>query len=201
MQSATCSVDHICLIVYDVTDVASNKQQLNALNSELEAQSRTDRLTGLYNRGFWEEELERQHARFDRHEHIASLVLLDIDHFKQINDNHGHQAGDEVIRMVADSLRKTTRKTDICGRYGGEEFGVILPDADLSQALYFAERLRKNIEKQRVAYKGAEISCTISLGVAEISDLYENHESWIQQTDKALYTSKANGRNRTTVVE
>jgi len=117
-------VNNICIIIYDVTDVAINSQALNATNKQLEYLSRTDRLTELNNRGFWEECLQQEFARFQRHQLPTSLVIFDIDHFKKVNDTFGHQAGDEVIRRCAQSLSKSARDTNICGRYGGEEFYV-----------------------------------------------------------------------------
>ena len=124
------TTNHVALIVYDVTDVATGKQALTVANAELEKRSRTDPLTGLHNRGYWEERVIQEFRRFQRTRQPASLVMFDIDHFKKVNDNHGHQAGDVVIRHTAQLLMANLRDTDIAGRYGGEEFGVVLVQSD-----------------------------------------------------------------------
>jgi diguanylate cyclase (GGDEF)-like protein len=122
--------------------------------------------------------------------------LFDIDYFKNVNDAYGHQAGDEVIRLTADQVRKKVRATDIPGRYGGEEFGIILIDTSAGSARYLAERLRKAIELMTVEYEGCEISSTISVGVAELTDKIEMYRDWLACADQALYRAKKAGRNR-----
>ena len=194
-------VSHVCLIVYDVTDVAVNKLALTAANSELETLSRTDRLTQLNNRGFWEECVVGEFQRYSRSQGKSTLVMLDIDHFKRLNDSYGHQAGDEVIRRVAALLRKSMRDTDVGGRYGGEEFGVMLVDTDADAARFFAERLRKAVQGMAVAWADRSLQVTISLGVAQLDPAMASHEEWIAHADRALYRSKAAGRNVTTVFE
>src|SRR5690606_426905 len=109
-------IDQVCLIIYDVTDVAINRRQLQAANAELQRLSSTDRLTGLYNRGHWEEMLRLDYARHRRYDSQAALVMFDIDHFKAINDNYGHQAGDAVIQQVAGLIRENLRDSDVAGR-------------------------------------------------------------------------------------
>lgn len=198
--SADGRVEHLCIILYDVTDIATHKKGLEAANAELARLSRTDRLTELLNRGFWEECLVREFARDSRSGIRSSLVMFDIDHFKLINDSHGHSVGDEVIRTVAKVLRRNLRAADIAGRYGGEEFAVILMDTPADCALYFAERLRKGIEQSSVACEGRTVRFTVSLGVAE-SGPGADHKQWIDRADQAMYASKRGGRNRTTVFE
>ncbi len=192
-------VEHVCLIIYDVTDVAANKQQLQTLNVQLKHLSRTDRLTGLNNRGYWEEELEREYARHRRYGSRLSMVIFDIDHFKKVNDTHGHPAGDKVIQAVAEVLRQQVRDTDIAGRYGGEEFVVLLPDVESAGAQLFAERMRKAIESLLVTYAEQSIPFTISLGVADLSGPSNSHKDLIEWADGALYESKHNGRNLVSV--
>lgn len=189
-------VAHICLIVYDVTDTAMNKLAQIEANDRLKGLSRVDHLTQLYNRGHWEHCLEQEFKRFDRYQIPCSLIMFDIDHFKAVNDTHGHLAGDDVIRMVSESLRQQLRDTDIGGRYGGEEFGVILTNTDSAGALEFAERLRRHVEAQAVANGTGEIKVTISLGICELSTLISNYHEWLETTDKALYHCKENGRNQ-----
>lgn len=198
LPSLTATVDHICLIIYDVTDMASSKLEMDQINQELSVLSKTDRLTGLFNRGHWEERLHEEFERFKRTKMQCCLVMVDIDDFKQVNDTYSHQAGDEVLKDIASCLTRTARTTDIVGRYGGEEFGVILVNTDSSQALYFAERLRKNVEKSVVQYLNDSIQYTISVGITEINDTL-NLDKWLQQADAALYNSKENGRNQSTL--
>jgi len=199
VRSADGSVRHAGVIVYDVTDTAVAKRGLQAANAKLELLSRTDALTRLYNRGYWEECLQREFRRVRRTRHPASLVLLDIDHFKSVNDDHGHQAGDEVIRAVAETLRRTCRSTDVPGRYGGEEFGVILIDTRPESARVFAERLRRQVAEQAVPFEDQEIHFTVSLGIAGADAAAESVEDWLQRADRALYRAKEEGRNRCVV--
>ncbi len=199
LASSKGSAEHICLIIYDVTDIATNKRQLEKANAELAELSRIDRLTQLYNRGHWEECLKREYARFKRYGDIASLVMMDIDHFKSINDKHGHPVGDRVIQMVADALRSNLRTTDIAGRYGGEEFAVILTETRAAQAMVFAERVREQIAALRLPVGGNGLQWTVSLGIAEIDAQCSSERVWLTHADNALYASKHNGRNRVSV--
>jgi len=121
--------------------------------------------------------------------------MLDIDHFKRINDHYGHQDGDEVIRHVSQLLRDTQRETDISGRYGGEEFAVFLVDSDISAARVFAERLRRNVETSEIEWEGQHLQVTISLGIAAADPGFRCHNQWIEAADKALYQAKQGGRN------
>lgn len=199
LASVNGEVDQVCLIIYDVTATAIDEQALQKANVELERLGRTDGLTDLYNRRAWEELLSAEYKRSERTGMKSVLVMFDIDHFKKVNDGYGHQAGDEVIRLVADSLREVKREADIAGRYGGEEFGVILADTDIIGGLHFAERLRTLIEQTPVPYGGHDIRFTISLGLAEVSRFSRGYEQWLEQADQALYHAKENGRNRASV--
>ncbi|ANJ53708.1 diguanylate cyclase [Pseudomonas silesiensis] len=201
LRSTDSKINHICLVIYDVTDVATNRHQLQAANAQLQQLSRTDRLTGLYNRGYWEESLKVAYARHQRYGNATSLVMLDIDHFKQVNDTYGHQAGDKVIEQVARLIREHERETDVAGRYGGEEFGVVLSDTDKIGGKVFAERLRKAVEGLEVVHNGQSIRFTISLGVADLSQPSINHADLIAWADHALFASKKAGRNRVTVYD
>jgi diguanylate cyclase (GGDEF)-like protein/PAS domain S-box-containing protein len=197
LRATNSTIEHICLIIYDVTSVATNKQQLQTVNQQLQHLSRTDRLTGLNNRGYWEECLQHEYARHRRYQSMAALVMFDIDHFKAVNDTYGHQAGDKVIQAVAEVVREQIRGADYAGRYGGEEFVVLMPDIDSSGALNFAERLRKRIEALVVSYEQQTIPFTISLGVADLSYPSDDHKQLIERADQALYASKKGGRNQT----
>ncbi|MBJ2347077.1 MULTISPECIES: sensor domain-containing diguanylate cyclase [Pseudomonas] len=199
LRSPDNRINHICLVIYDVTDVATNRHQIQAANAQLQLLSSTDRLTGLYNRGHWEGSLKAAYARHQRYGNALSLVMLDIDHFKHVNDTYGHQAGDKVIEQLAQLLREHARESDVAGRYGGEEFGVVLSDTDRAGARIFAERLRQAVEHLLVQYNGQDIRFTISLGVADLSAPANDHAELIARADQALYTSKKTGRNRVTV--
>jgi len=201
LRSTDGNINHICLVIYDVTDVATNRHQLQAANAQLQQLSRIDRLTGLYNRGHWEESLKVAYARHRRYGNATSLVMLDIDHFKRVNDTYGHPAGDKVIEEVARLIHEHARETDVAGRYGGEEFGVVLSDTDRDGGRVFAERLRKAVEGLEVLHNGQSIRFTISLGVADLSQPSINHADLIARADHALFASKNAGRNRVTVYE
>ena len=192
-------VENLCVIVYDVTDVAVSKQELQKANVQLKELSRLDRLTELFNRGYWEEQLSQEFMRQQRSGNVTSLVMFDIDHFKKVNDEHGHPAGDEVIRMVARVVRETIRASDIPGRYGGEEFAVILPDTQPEDAVQLAERLREHVEAQVVKTQSEDIQVTISLGVSGWNSGFSEYSEWIDSADQALYRSKQGGRNRVTL--
>ncbi len=193
-------IEHICLILYDVTDTATNKLALEAANRQLEYLSQTDALTGLNNRGHWEGCLRREFSRFNRYQYPSSLVMFDIDHFKRINDSYGHPAGDVVIQQTADEMRTQIRDIDIAGRYGGEEFGIVLPDTDAHGAEQLAERLRTAIAALEISYEGQTLKFTISLGVSEIRPTFDDYTQWLEQADQALYVSKKGGRNKTTTL-
>ncbi|MFO8024474.1 diguanylate cyclase [Thiohalophilus sp.] len=196
--SVNGEVEQVCLIIYDVTDTAIDEQALQQANKELARLGQTDGLTGLYNRRAWEELLSAEFKRSERSGMKSVLVMFDIDHFKKVNDSYGHQAGDEVIRQVAESLRQVKREVDIAGRYGGEEFGVILVDTDIDGGLHFAERLRRAIEQSVVSCGSTDIRFTISLGLAE-NGQQGDYVLWLEQADQALYHAKKNGRNRASV--
>ncbi|WP_348729541.1 diguanylate cyclase [Rheinheimera texasensis] len=192
-------VTHLCMIIYDVTDVATSRLELESMNGQLRQLSKTDFLTELNNRGTWEDALQNEFKRLKRSGHQGTLLMCDIDHFKRINDGYGHAAGDVVIRQVAQAVKKNLRETDVAGRYGGEEFAVLLVDTSADQALYFAERLRKTVEALSMEFNQQLLKATVSVGIAEYNSDMLEHRQWIEAADKALYTSKAEGRNRVTV--
>ncbi len=191
-------VTHLCLIIYDVTDVAVSRLELESMNGQLRTLSKTDFLTSLNNRGFWEEALINEYKRIKRSGHHSTLLMCDIDHFKRVNDTFGHAAGDAVIQQVAAAVKKNLRSTDVAGRYGGEEFAVLLLDTTVDQAMFFAERLRKNVEAMSVEFNQQLLKVTVSIGVAEYREEMAEYRDWIEAADKALYQSKAAGRNRIT---
>ena len=197
LASSDGSREHVCILIYDATETATSRRGMERANAQLEKLSQTDRLTGLLNRGAWENLLAGEFERYRRYRHQCALVMLDIDHFKAVNDTHGHQVGDDVIRSTAQTLRNNLRQTDIGGRYGGEEFGVILPETDQQGAVMFCERIREQIAGAVIEVHGKEIRYTISLGVALLHESMPDYGAWIEAADKSLYKAKHNGRNQT----
>lgn len=165
-------------------------------NRMLATLSRTDGLTGLLNRTHWLEVVSSELKRHWRTDAPVSLLILDIDHFKSVNDQYGHLVGDEALRNIAKVLSETLREPDTPGRYGGEEFGVVLPDTNSEGACVIAERIRRNVEAA-VVTSNPEVRCTVSIGVAEASADLSDSRQWIERADRALYRAKALGRNRT----
>lgn len=161
----------------------------------------TDELTGLFNHRHFYRQLEQECRRTRRYGHPLSLIMLDIDLFKQYNDLNGHLAGDEALRLIAALLRNSTRGVDIAARYGGDEFGIILPETDLRQAWVQAERIRFVMERDALGERGASgsQSLTASLGVACLGPDMRQAEDLVRAADQALYRSKAAGGNRTSV--
>ncbi len=193
------SVEGVCLLVYDVTDMASSRRQLEKSNDQLKHLSQTDGLTGLLNRSTWEAFMLTEFERHFRYGSEAALVMLDIDHFKPINDTYGHLVGDEVIRQITRLIRHNLRQPDIAGRYGGEEFGIILPETDLEGAESFTERIRAVIEQQRLQCLDQTLQVTVSIGIAPWSSAYQEADQWLNTADQALYAAKREGRNRVVV--
>ncbi len=170
------------------------QDQLLERNAELDRTSRTDALTGLYNRRHLDDELRRQVSTAQRHGEQLALVLFDIDHFKQVNDTYGHPTGDLVLREFSRRLTSELRAADIAGRWGGEEFLLILPRTDLGGAVEVAERIRIAAAADPFSAAGYEVLVTVSAGCAVGPD---EPDELIRIVDTALYQAKATGRNRT----
>ncbi len=196
VSSPDGEANQLSIVIYDVTDIAVGKQQLHDANQQLAVLSRTDSLTQLNNRGYWEDAAAREFRRLQRTNAEATLVMFDIDHFKRINDGYGHPAGDSAIRETARALRQNIRETDIAGRYGGEEFGIILIETDSTGAMTVTERLRSAVEAMTVVHEDYNIQFTISIGVAQWYPELVSHEQWIDCADQALYEAKESGRNQ-----
>ncbi|GGP87601.1 sensor domain-containing diguanylate cyclase [Shewanella ulleungensis] len=199
LASLTGQITHISIIVYDVTDIAVNKLQLKAANEQLEELSQTDGLTQLHNRRHWQLCMEKEFERHSRYGDTSTLVMIDIDNFKQVNDKYGHPAGDKVIQHIAYLLKQSLRETDCAGRYGGEEFAVVLSKTTADEALHFTERLRQRIEESEVAFDNRLIKVTVSLGINDLSSQIDNSSNWLSGADKALYIAKQEGRNKSVV--
>lgn len=168
--------------------------ELDELNQKLRVIAIHDQLTGLYNRHFMVEQIERQRELFARHDNMCCIVLFDIDHFKQINDRYGHAVGDDVLVAFSRRVEVLLRQGDVLGRYGGEEFLLLLPMIDLSAALHLAERIRCALADSPVILKSEEITVTASFGVAQL-ERGEDADDWLIRVDQALYRAKEHGRN------
>ena len=168
------------------------------LFEEVKSQAVTDSLTGLYNRRYFEEYLKKEVRRAMRQKQPFSIIGLDLDHLKEINDKYGHAYGDLAIKTVADVLKKNARAIDTAARMGGEEFNVILPGVDSEGAMAAAERIRKALEEQTLDTIG---HITASVGVATFLEHSDNIEDILELTDQAMYQSKRNGRNRVTLAK
>lgn len=172
--------------------------QRSSLFEQVNRLAITDPMTGLYNYRKLTRDLEREIVRSKRYRHAFSFIMADIDHFKELNDQFGHQAGDAVLREVARALDSGRREVDRVYRYGGEEFSVLLPETDWPEAYEVAEKLRKKIAALEVATDGdaAAITTTISMGVASFSHDSLALENLISAADEALYNAKESGRDK-----
>ncbi len=177
-----------------------SQRRLAAVNLELQKISSLDGLTGVPNRRRFDEVLRQEWYRAMRHSSSLSLIMLDIDYFKNFNDTYGHQRGDECLKMVASTLDKViSRETDLVARYGGEEFAVILPETGMKGAQGVAENIRSSVEQLEISHEDSSVSLyiTISLGVAStVPERELNIENLIRAADKALYRAKEEGRNQ-----
>ncbi|RKH45704.1 GGDEF domain-containing protein [Corallococcus sp. AB049A] len=155
-----------------------------------------DGLTGINNKRYFLEYLEREMGRSHRYQRTLSLMMFDIDHFKQINDVHGHLAGDYVLREMAQSIKRLVRREQCFARYGGEEFAIVMPEDGPDKARLFAEKIRKLVEDKRFAFEDKDIPVTISIGVAEVASEMSEPSQFIKVADANLYKAKKSGRNR-----
>ncbi len=178
------------LTFVDVTDLVRNARQLEVLAT-------TDPLTGLFNRRQFLTMTDAEWSRFQRYYRSLSVLMVDIDHFKSINDRFGHAVGDEAIRAVADICVRGKRKSDAVGRVGGEEFAVLLPETTLSRARTVAERIRKRVEGLTLTADDRPLRLTVSVGVAEAITSMPGVDALMKAADAALYQAKEGGRNRT----
>ena len=202
--------DSVLSLAQDVTERVRSQAALQEVNvklkqrlddiHELQVQLREqvmrDPLTGMYNRRFLDDALPAEIARAIREQSPLALMMLDIDHFKRVNDTHGHQAGDEVLKKLADILRSEARRTDVACRYGGEEFVLLLPKMNLESARVRAERWRQMFAEMEVPVESGKLQCTLSVGIAVFPDHGNSAEDLLRNGDRALYLAKALGRNR-----
>ncbi len=180
-------------------DLRGRMVQIEALQEELREQATRDPLTGLHNRRHLAEQLERELGRAERDGYPVSLVMFDVDHFKEVNDTYGHGAGDEMLRAIAAELLEGTRRCDITCRYGGDEFVVVLPNARAQSARARAERWRLRMHDVMKGIGDGRIDTTISLGVATFPENGATMDALVAAADRAVYASKAAGRDRVSV--
>jgi diguanylate cyclase (GGDEF)-like protein/PAS domain S-box-containing protein len=194
--------DHDLYLIGQAANLASIAIEHHQALDELERRAHTDSLTGLTNRGHFLELAEVEMARAMRYGSPYAVLLLDIDHFKAINDQHGHKAGDAVLQALAEIMRRTLREVDIIGRIGGEEFAVLLPETDVEKAPQVAERLRQAVaDAEIVTGIHAPLHITVSIGVALPVDKSGKIDNILRQADTALYAAKNSGRNRVCIAD
>jgi len=168
----------------------------NAYHEEIYRLTTVDGLTQIYNKRYFLETLEREISRAQRYHRDLSLIMFDIDHFKKVNDTFGHLAGDAVLKQLASVLKSRIRREDIMARYGGEEFAVILPEIGSVNAMTFAEKVRRIVEKTTFKFEDHQIPVTVSIGVAAVGPGIQTPLEFIKLADDKLYQAKIEGRNR-----
>jgi diguanylate cyclase (GGDEF)-like protein len=188
----------IALVFRDITDRRDQELQLKRVKNRMERLAQTDSLTGLHNRRYFMRRLSEEVERVKRQGYTLSVLLIDLDYFKHVNDTHGHNVGDRVLRVIANVCDEVKRVTDVCSRIGGEEFAILLPDTEGPGALKLAQRLRDTISNQFIAAAAEDappIRVTASIGVATVSRHSPYLEHVLSQADQALYQAKNEGRN------
>jgi len=183
-------------IATDITNLKNSENKLLAAKKHAEELANKDALTSLNNRrAFFDlgNQVFKQAVRFQR---PVSVIMIDVDHFKNINDNYGHSAGDHVLRVISNLLLKTIREIDILARIGGEEFALILPETNIDDAHQLAERIRQKIFDEKIKYKDETLSITSSLGISSCTVKHQSLEDMLIKADDALYIAKKKGRNQ-----
>ncbi|MDH4188236.1 MAG: diguanylate cyclase, partial [Nitrospira sp.] len=180
----------------DREELARINVTLTGKNEELRSLSITDSLTGLYNRRHIMETLANEAARAWRLKHVFSVMMIDVDHFKQYNDGSGHQAGDALLKQLGVIFKDSIRNIDYAGRYGGDEFIILLPEVGSTRALEIADRLRERVATETLTSETEKVPVSLSIGVATLPEHGETAEAIVASADSALYHAKRNGRNR-----
>lgn len=178
-------------------EIAHSKE----LEAELQRQALTDPLTGLSNRRHYEMLFKREHERCRRHGSVMTLGMIDLDHFKRINDDYGHDVGDQVLKFVSEVMQRPLRHSDILGRFGGEEFILILPDTSLQQAEAIAERMRRALVEDALIQGDTLIKVTATFGLTQVRADDSDLQECVRRADEALYEGKRSGRNKVTLAE
>ncbi|MEM9620210.1 MAG: diguanylate cyclase [Pseudomonadota bacterium] len=197
---ATNSESDFALVFRDVTDRLKAERELRQLKDELERMAHTDPLTGMFNRRFFMQRLAEEFERVKRHGNAVSVLIFDLDHFKEINDTFGHDIGDTVLIAIAEVANNVKRVSDVACRIGGEEFALLLPETDKAGALQLAQRLRDAIESYPYAERCQQsVKATASIGLATVSHAQVAPDTILKVADRALYRAKNSGRNRVCV--
>lgn len=191
LRNANNEVEMLYISVQDVTEVVSYQKKLVAM-------SNTDQLTGAYNRNYMESHLIREIERSRRYNHGLSLLMIDVDLFKAINDSYGHPCGDYALKTICQRITATIRKSDSLIRYGGDEFSIIMPETTKKDAYKVADTIRKAICDHPFTFADMTFNTTISIGVANLDQDTDDVESMLKKADEALYTAKQSGRNTVT---
>ena len=194
-QLSTDFLQHLCSVI----SICIN---MSILRDRLKQNSLNDALTGINNRRFFDQRLLEEISRCKRLQKPISCLFIDVDHFKQFNDNYGHASGDMILKEVASIIRHALRKSDVVGRYGGEEFAILLPDTDYRNAINIAERIRKSIQKHNYKFDKHQLQVTVSIGIADFQKFADGNKTLdeiavllIAAADSALYKAKQAGRN------
>jgi len=201
LTSSSGEVNIVCVTIFDATDNSIMQKNLEHALAALKESANRDGLTGIYNRRHLEERLSQEFARYKRYGGEFSLLMFDLDHFKRINDQHGHLAGDAVLRTTVSRVSAMVRTADIFGRYGGEEFALVLPATDLASAKIVGEKVRNCIGGEPIDFNGQNLLVTSSVGVTQMRPHIPSYEALIHEADTALYTAKNSGRNRVVIFE
>ncbi|SPB18432.1 GGDEF domain-containing protein [Caballeronia novacaledonica] len=188
----------VCVTISDATHASMMQRARDEAVAKLQEFADRDGLTGIANRRYFELRLRDEFSRWQRYGGELSMLLFDLDHFKRINDDLGHLVGDTVLRVMAERVAKTVRVQDVFGRFGGEEFALLLPCTNFEDAMIVAEKVRRAIGETPIDVQGARVPVTASVGVARArTGVTSSYEALINETDAALYTAKREGRNRT----
>ncbi|WP_457666087.1 diguanylate cyclase [Thiolapillus sp.] len=192
LKAAEEKMEHL---VQRLNEMEEETESLRQKVTEHNLQAFNDTLTGIPNRHAYEERLQQEYARWKRYQQPLSIMVVDIDNFKQINDNFGHRAGDKALRIIATQLQKMTRETDLIARYGGDEFVLLLPETPAKGAMTIAEKLRNAVEKCAFHFREKKVTITVSCGISEYIN-GDAPEDAFERADQALYKSKHKGRNQ-----
>ena len=187
---------HTFMYSTDITKLKKTESCLRDALRYVKKLAATDALTGISNRRHFMELASKEFNRAKRYGHALSILALDIDHFKSINDNYGHQAGDKVLEAISQCCQEVLHSSDIFGRLGGEEFSILLPESNLALASVMAQKILEAVASLKVEYEDKVITFTTSVGVAELNSDCGDLETLMQISDQALYKAKDNGRNR-----
>jgi diguanylate cyclase (GGDEF)-like protein len=203
------------LLTHEIEEIESTsenyRRQLEHANATIRDQqeimerfridAKMDFLTKIANRRAFEARLKEEFERAKRYKSVFTLIMIDIDHFKKVNDVYGHMAGDQILRLIAQVLEDQTRFNDFVCRYGGEEFAVLLPESAADQGRYVADKIRQAVENTSLLYANTKVKVTVSAGVGQVSPQRDTPETFIDRVDAALYRAKENGRNRIELTE